>query len=76
MPNTPNDVEVKWLVAALAHQKEDITKQVLLEIIQMICNADTYEEFKKIAYARALEYLKELENAGLVEKGSVENAKK
>ena len=60
------------LVASMKAQTEFIKKQVMLEVIQVAATCDTYEEFKKAMYGKALEYMKELEAEGGLRPGTVE----
>lgn len=60
--------------AAFDRQMGIIKKQVFLELISVVVNCDTYEEFKKTMYATALGYLKELETEGILQEGTVDNA--
>lgn len=69
MPNHNED-----LVLALNKQSELIKRRVLLEIITIACSCDDFDQFKKVLYARAMGFAKELEDEGLVEKGFVEKA--
>ena len=49
------------LHAAMKAQTEFIKKQVMLEVIQVAATCETYEEFRKAMYGKALEFMKELE---------------
>ena len=60
--------------AAFDRQMEIIKKQVFLELISVVCNCDTYDEFKKTMYSTALGYLKELETEGILQEGTVDRA--
>jgi len=71
MPGYDEDV-----AAIITKQAELIKRQVLLEIIQIACNCDDFKQFKGVLYARALGFMKEFEDQGLVKKGSTEKAAK
>ena len=71
MPGYNEDV-----AAIITKQAELIKRQVLLEIIQIACNCDDFKQFKGVLYARALGFMKEFEDQGLVKKGSTEKAAK
>ena len=64
------------LLVALNKQSALIKRQVLLEIIQIACNCDNFDQFKKVLYARALGFAKELEDEGTLKPGTVEKAAK
>jgi hypothetical protein len=60
------------LVASMKAQTEFLKKQVMLEVIQVAATCDTYEEFKRAMYGKAIEYMKELEAEGGLKPGTVE----
>ena len=60
------------LAAAVRNQTEIIKKQAILEVIQVAAVCDTYEEFKKAMYGKALEYLREFEADGTLKPGTVD----
>jgi len=64
------------LAVIISKQAELIKRQVLLEIIQIACNCEDFNQFKGVLYARALGFMKEFEDQGLVKKGSTEKAAK
>ena len=68
------------LLAAMKSQTEFIKKQVLFEVIQVVAVCDTYDEFKKAMYGKAIEFMKELEKDGTLKPGFsdkiAENSKK
>ena len=64
------------LAVALQKQSELIKRQVILEIITMACECDDFEQFKKVLYARALGFVKELENIGELKEGTTEKVAK
>ena len=66
----------KDLAMLIKNQTELIKQQVLLEIITIACNCDTYEQFKGVLYARALGMMKQFEDQGMLEKGTTEKAAK
>ena len=64
------------LAAALLKQSELIKRQVILEIITMACECDNFDQFKKVLYARALGFMKELEDQGELKEGTTEKVAK
>ena len=64
------------IALALRKQTELITRQVLLEIITMACNCDDFDQFKKVLYSRALGYMKEFEDQGVLKPGTTEKVAK
>lgn len=56
------------LASALKRQSDIITQQVFLEVIKIVCECETYDEFRKRMYGIALGYIKELEEAGIMPK--------
>ena len=60
------------LHAAMKAQTEFIKKQVMLEVIQVAATCETYEEFRKAMYGKALEFMKELESEGSLRPGTTE----
>ena len=60
----------------LQRQAGLIKRQVLLEIIQIACNCDNFDQFKKVLYARAMGFAKELEDEGSLKPGTTEKAAK
>lgn len=53
------------LASALKRQSDIIAQQVFFEVIRVVSECETYEEFRKRMYSIALGYLKELEDAGI-----------
>ena len=64
------------LAASIKFQSEIIKRQVILEIITMACECDDFEQFKKVLYARALGFMKELEDQGELKEGTTEKVAK
>ena len=60
------------LMFAMKAQTEFIKKQALLEVIQVAVVCDTYEEFKKAMYGKALEFMRELEAEGALRPGTTD----
>ena len=60
------------LVAALKNQTDIIKKQTLLEMIQIVAVCDTYDEFKRTMYGKALEFMREFEADGMLAPGTVD----
>ena len=67
------------MLAAMKGQAEFIKKQALFEVIQMVAVCDNFEEFKKAALGKAIEFMREMEAEGTLHKGFtdkvVENSK-
>jgi len=64
------------IAASLKRQTSIIKKQVLLEIIQIAAGCETYDEFRKVLYARALGFMKEFEDEGVLKPGTTEKVAK
>lgn len=62
------------VIAALDKRAEVIKQQVLLEIITIANNCDDFGQFKKVLWARALGFLKQFEDEGLVKPGTTAKA--
>jgi hypothetical protein len=60
------------LAAALKNQTEIIKKQAILEIIQIVAVCDTYEDFKRTMYGKALDFMREFEADGTLTPGTVD----
>ena len=60
------------LLAAMNSQVDLIKKQTMLEIIQIVSVCDTFEEFKRAMYGRALEFMREFEAEGTLKPGTVD----
>jgi hypothetical protein len=60
------------LVAAMRAQTELVKKQALFEVIQVVAVCDTYEEFKKAMYGKAIEFMREMEEAGDLKPGTAD----
>lgn len=60
------------LIQVLRRESDLIKKQTILEIIQIVTNCDTYEEFKKAMYGMALQYFRDMESEGLITPGTVD----
>lgn len=58
------------LAAAIQKQSEIIQRQVLLEVIRLASENETYEDFRKALYAEALSWVKEAEDRGWVKSGT------
>ena len=67
------------VLAAMKVQTDFIKKQALFEVIQMVAVCDTFEEFKKAALGKAIEFMREMEADGTLKPGFtdkvVENSK-
>ena len=60
------------LAAALKNRTDLIKKQVMLEIIQIVAVCDTYEDFKRTMYGKALDFMREFEADGTLTPGTVD----
>jgi hypothetical protein len=50
---------------AIQKQADLIVQQVFVQLIQMVTEAETYEDFRKRMYSLALGYIKEMEAEGI-----------
>ena len=66
----------KDLALAITRQTEIVKQQVLLELITIACNCDDFDQFKKVLYARALGFMKEFEDQGMLKPGTTEKVAK
>lgn len=57
------------MLAAMKAQTEFIKKQALFEVIQVVAVCDTYEDFKKAMYGKAVEFMREMEADGTLRPG-------
>lgn len=62
------------LQAFIDKELEIAKKQVLLEIIQVAAECETYEDFRKALYAIALCWMKEAEDKGLLKSNTTAEA--
>ena len=53
------------LASAMKRQKDLIVQQVLLQVISIVAESETYDEFRKKMYSIALGYLKDMEGMGV-----------
>ena len=53
------------LATALKKQNDLIVRQVFLELIAVVSECESYDEFRKRMYGIALGYLKEMEGMGV-----------
>ena len=58
----------------LARNTELIKRQVMMEVIQVACQCETYDQFRKMLYGMALSYLGDFEKMGAVPKGTTAEA--
>lgn len=50
---------------AVQKQADLIVQQVFVQLIQMVTEAETYEDFRKRMYSLALSYIKDMEAEGI-----------
>ena len=50
---------------AVQKQSDLIVQRVFIELIQLVTESETYDEFRKRMYSLALSYIKDLESAGI-----------
>lgn len=50
---------------AVQKQSDLIVQRVFIELIQLVTESETYEDFRKRMYALALSYIKDLESSGI-----------
>lgn len=53
------------LASAVKRQNDLIVQQVLLQVISIVAESETYDEFRKKMYGIALGYLKDMEQMGV-----------
>ena len=53
------------LASAVKRQNDLIVQQVLLQVISVVAESETYDEFRKKMYGIALGYLKDMEQMGV-----------
>lgn len=53
------------ILAAMKKQNDLIVQQVFIELIQIVSECETYDEFRKRMYGIALGYVKDLESQGI-----------
>jgi hypothetical protein len=53
------------ILAAMKKQNDIIVQQVFIELIQIVSECETYDEFRKRMYGIALSYIKDLETSGI-----------
>ena len=61
MPGGYNEDFVK----ALKKQTDLIIQQVMIQMIQLVTESETYDNFRKKMYALALSYIKDMEAEGI-----------
>mgnify|MGYP003290328455 CR=1 FL=1 len=61
MPGGYNEDFVK----ALKKQTDIIIQQVMIQMIQLVTESETYDDFRKKMYALALSYIKDMEAEGI-----------
>lgn len=52
-------------IKAVQKQSNLIIQQVMIQLIQLVTESETYDEFRKKMYALALSYIKDMEAEGL-----------
>lgn len=63
-------------IRAVQKQSDLIVQQVFIQLIQMVTESETYEDFRKRMYALALSYIKDMETAGIQIPNNDKNIKK
>ena len=53
------------ILAALKKNQDVVVQRVFIELIQVVSECETYEEFRKRMYGIALNYIKDLEAEGI-----------
>lgn len=66
----------KDLAQLIKNQTDLIKQEVLLELITIACNCDDFKQFKGVLYARALGFMKEFEDKGMLKPGTTERVAK
>lgn len=62
-------------IKAIQKQGDLIVQQVFIQLIQMVTESETYDEFRKKMYALALSYIKDMEAAGVKVPKSTDDSK-
>ena len=52
-------------IQAVRKQSELIVQQVFVQLIQLVAESETYDDFRKKMYALALSYIKDMEAEGI-----------
>ena len=52
-------------IKAVQKQSELIVQQVFIQLIQLVTESETYDDFRKKMYALALSYIKDMEAEGI-----------
>ena len=52
-------------IQAVRKQSELIVQQVFVQLIQLVTESETYDDFRKKMYALALSYIKDMEAEGI-----------
>ena len=52
-------------IRALKKQTDLIIQQVMIQMIQLVTESETYDDFRKKMYALALSYIKDMEAEGI-----------
>ena len=52
-------------IQAVRKQSDLIVQQVFVQLIQLVTESETYDEFRKKMYALALSYIKDMEAEGI-----------
>ena len=52
-------------IKAVQKQSNLIIQQVFIQLIQMVTESETYDDFRKKMYALALSYIKDMEAEGI-----------
>lgn len=50
---------------AVQKQADLIVQQVMIQLIQLVTESETYEDFRKRMYSLALSFIKEMEGEGI-----------
>ena len=56
---------VQDFVKAVQKQSNLIVQQVFIQLIQLVTESETYDDFRKKMYALALSYIKDMEAEGI-----------
>lgn len=52
-------------IQAVRKQSDLIVQQVFIQLIQLVTESETYDDFRKKMYALALSYIKDMEAEGI-----------
>lgn len=58
--------------AAMTKQADSIRQLTIIELVELVWSCNSFEEFKKKMYEKAINYVKGYEETGVLSKGTLE----